>query len=907
MRFLNERKKIYGGTMNKIFKNHLSLCVYTTAVLFFVPNVDAQVQVAAVNDKAQNDENKFSCDENRAFYWCNDGKNHDISNKTYQKTDNNADETVAIQASQGGTKIKGDNITIKDASNNNGSDKGFWKYGIVADNGGFVEIEKGAIDFTNGAAVYTGAGAAVYLQEVSIIQKGGQEKNIGKHGKNSALEMPRSFGYLAFGLGSVKVTNVHGVSLHGDTNNLSIAGSTFVVEGDASYGIHFGEGEKAESQQYKNPQTKTQLYSFYEDDALFGSVPQTDLPMRGYVNLQASSFEVSKGIVIYSEKSGALIDVEQDSKMSGDLLLKGEDGSFVKVSADSSALIGGVRLDKNSTAEFRLRNGSKWTLTRSKNENLQDSSSMGVSSISLIHIIDSSIGFEKPNSSESGNYQTLRIGKGSGGVYEAQGNAHLYLNTYLNRGGRLDDQKTDRVLIHGDVSGKTIVHIRAVSGSPGGGTGVEGSNKGISIIQVSGKAEKASFQLDGGYVALENLPYKYVLRAYGPESELGKASAAQRLVEGGGEFWDFRLENGYIDSNNPFDQAPDSKLLPTLRPSSGLERFPEPVPKLRTESKVKAVVPQVPTYLILPNSMFHADLMDISNKNKQLEILRTTSSGMLEVHENPALYLRGYGGRYRYTSDFSAREYGYGGDLNYNGVEAGVLLRTIENAASVVSLGVIGSYGKLSLQPQNVDLGQKSSFDKWTGTAYGSMQHDSGFYVDGLLSYSFFKGDVLTSARGKTATLKGMPLSVSLIGGQTFATEYEGFVFDPQVQVVYQHLQFSKARDIDNFDIEMGKLDQWVARVGGRLVKIPREFEGMSSIAFYGKLYFSHGFGERQSVRFKDTFQLGGFGSSLEAGLGFNARLSGNFVLHADTIYQHKLTKAGFSGFSFSGGVRYSF
>ncbi|WP_208438269.1 autotransporter outer membrane beta-barrel domain-containing protein, partial [Bartonella taylorii] len=623
--------------MVKILKNHLSLCALTTVSIFFSHNVQIQASApdnkaqpaSVVNVVAQNDTSKFSCEENGAFCRYNDGKNHDISNKTYQKTDNNADETVAIQASKEGTKIKGNNITIKDASNNNGSDKNFWKYGVMADDGGFVEIEKGAIDFTNGTAVYTGADATVYLQGVSIIQKGSQEKNIGRHGKNSVLEMPRSFGRFAFALGSVKVTDAHGISLQGNENDLDIAGSTFVVEGDASYGIHFWEGEEAKDQQYKSSETKEKLYSFYDDDALFGSLPQTDLPMRGYVVLQASSFEVPKSIVIYSRKSGALIDVKQDSKMSGDLLLKGENDSFVKVSADSSALIGGVRLDKNSTAEFRLRNGSKWTLTRPKNQNLRDSGSMGVSSISLIHLIDSSIVFEKPNSSEAGNYQTLCIGKGSGVVYKAQGNAHLYLNTYLNRGGRLDDQKTDRVLIHGDVSGKTTVHIRAVSGSPGGGTGVEGSNKGISIIQVSGKAEKASFQLDGGYVALENLPYKYVLRAYGPGSELGKASAEQRLVEGGGEFWDFRLENGYIDSNNPSNQAPDSKPLPTPRPSPGLERFPGPAQKPHTELKVKAVVPQVPTYLLLPNSIFHAGLMDISNQNKQLEILRTTSSGML--------------------------------------------------------------------------------------------------------------------------------------------------------------------------------------------------------------------------------------------------------------------------------------
>ncbi|WP_441296295.1 hypothetical protein [Bartonella harrusi] len=60
-------------------------------------------------------------------------------------------------------------------------------------------------------------------------------------------------------------------------------------------------------------------------------------------------------------------------------------------------------------------------------------------------------------------------------------------------------------------------------------------------------------------------------------------------------------------------------------------------------------------------------------------------------------------------------------------------------------------------------------------------------------------------------------------------------------------------------------------------------------------------------MHFKDAFQLGAFGSSLETGLGLNARLSSKVALHADLVYQHKLTKAGFYGVSFSGGLRYRF
>ncbi len=61
------------------------------------------------------------------------------------------------------------------------------------------------------------------------------------------------------------------------------------------------------------------------------------------------------------------------------------------------------------------------------------------------------------------------------------------------------------------------------------------------------------------------------------------------------------------------------------------------------------------------------------------------------------------------------------------------------------------------------------------------MQHDTGFYIDVLFSYGLFKGDVLTQARGKTATLKETPLSASLIAGKSFMKGHKGVIFDPQV------------------------------------------------------------------------------------------------------------------------------
>ncbi len=61
---------------------------------------------------------------------------------------------------------------------------------------------------------------------------------------------------------------------------------------------------------------------------------------------------------------------------------------------------------------------------------------------------------------------------------------------------------------------------------------------------------------------------------------------------------------------------------------------------------------------------------------------------------------------------------------------------------------------------------------------YGSMQYDTGFYIDGLFSYGLFKGNVLTQARGKITTLKGTPLSALLIAGKSFMTGHKGVIFD---------------------------------------------------------------------------------------------------------------------------------
>ncbi|WP_246789968.1 autotransporter outer membrane beta-barrel domain-containing protein [Bartonella taylorii] len=839
---------------------------------------------------------------------------------------------IGLEAKSGG-KVKMDNgtvnarymaalagtgavVTLKNTQINVEGDSA--TAGLVS-KGGDITMESGTITMKKGVAVQSEEGGHVRLNKVSVIaKKEAREPDSANKSEHAAILLNNN-SVVEFTHGDV-VTDANALWIRdGDgnieqgssrrrrssdvrpsMNHANIEFSTIKVESDNSYGIYFdGAGRKAVDQQSQNKIPEKIVSGSSVEDSGTGSLvkrsavrPQEKAPVSitGAVTLKRTNFEVLKSIAIYGNNSGGRVSLKNGTNLTGDLLLKAENNSHMSVLVDNSSIMGGVRVDKTSYATLDLTNRSEWYLTRSAHKNLRAPDSECVDScISSVSLVNSDIHF-LPSQSEELEYQTLRIGKGKGIVYKAQGDVSIHFNARLNPNDPSDRQVSDRLVIHGDVEGKTVVSVRSVSGSVGENNGSDKTAHSVSVIQVYGKAEKDSFRLDSDYVALGNSPYKYTLRSYSPEMTSKQEHVQQKFMKDGGEFWNFRLENQYVKSES-FDANIISKADTISLP----------------RKVVRSVVPQVPTYLLLPNSVFHAGLMDISNQNKQLETLRTTSSGMVEVRENPALYLRGYGGSYRYASDLSALEYGYGGDLSYNGVEAGVLLKTIENADNAISFGVMGSYGKLSLQPQDVEQSQESAFDKWTATAYGSLQHETGLYVDGLLSYGLFKGDVVTLARGKTATLKGNPLSVSLTGGQTFVTGYEGFVFDPQVQVVYQHLQFSKARDIDNFDIELGKLDQWVARVGGRLSKVPTGSEGVNAVAFYGKLYFAHGFGGNKSVHFKDAFQLGAFGSSLEAGLGFNAKLSSQFSLHGDVVYQHKLNKAGFSGTSFSGGIRYQF
>src|SRR5215813_1370412 len=76
-----------------------------------------------------------------------------------------------------------------------------------------------------------------------------------------------------------------------------------------------------------------------------------------------------------------------------------------------------------------------------------------------------------------------------------------------------------------------------------------------------------------------------------------------------------------------------------------------------------------------------------------------------------------------------------------------------------------------------------------------------------------------TAARGQTTGFNGTSFAASLEGGYPFALDFWGASAEPQVQLIYQSLDFGQRTDIDGIHVALGNPNQGIARVGVRLFK----------------------------------------------------------------------------------------
>ncbi|QEE09671.1 autotransporter outer membrane beta-barrel domain-containing protein [Bartonella kosoyi] len=621
--------------------------------------------------------------------------------------------------------------------------------------------------------------------------------------------------------------------------------------------------------------------------------------------------------------------------------------SFV-LTADNSIMEGRARTLEVNTTVFNLNNNSKWYLNVSRYDINRDSGPLSyelydikqraLSTVSVLNLRNSSIVFNAPHVLAKGQYQTLSVGRTievpnsqanrdstRETVYNATGNARIYFNTEWSDGLEKGQQKTDRLLVHGDVSGTTTINFNGLSkGEPSeADASIPANMRGLSLIQVSGKADKNSFKLANGYVTMGALPYKYVLNAYGPTSSLGKAERAQShlgevsqqskekdsktdttpVVLGG---MVLGIENN-IKSESTSSSEQAESIQSHLRENQNFWDFRLQSATLDDEGRIRALVPQVASYLVMPTALFSAGLADVNNQNTLLNTMQETSFET-KNHKNKGILFSAYGNKVTLSSHRTPLQYGYGADIHYAALQAGITLAALEDQNMTTNFGLLGTYGKLAFTPKGMEGADKSTLDKWSLTAYSGLRHNNGTYVHALFSYGMLKGNITTALIGKTAELTSADtFSASATIGQKFETSTKGLVFEPQAQVIYQRLMIDTFSDVDGFDVNMGNPHQWLVRIGGRLMQTTVPTENSSILSFYGKLNIVKAFSNNATIQIGESFHLDAMGASLEGGLGVNAQLSQNIALHADVHYQQKLQKTGISGTSFSGGIRYQF
>jgi len=663
-----------------------------------------------------------------------------------------------------------------------------------------------------------------------------------------------------------------GISAWGEGARVDVSGSTMRVEN--GFGIELTNGARVNLD-------RSQLRASGSATAHGLKLTETDMDER---LTPANRVTLKNGSVVQAPDASAVwvegrAENQLDatgSRLSGDRLVtvdgyqtwSGSAGSKLTFDARNSQLVGGADVHERSRLTLTLQDRSDWEIR-------PDAAGKTRSEVTLLSLQDSDIRF---NANDTGLYQRLVVGHGDTGgktgVYQALGgNARISLNTFLNDGGALANQHTDRLVILGDASGSTWLHVNPVAGSPGAETGDTASD-GISLAQVYGQATGQTFKLAGEYVAVG--PYQYRLQSFDPdESDPGQRDPQASST---GKFWDYRLLGSMSQSGFGDSSTPD-------------------------------VVPQLPSYLAAPTAIFQARLLDIDTWHRRLGDARHAGGVSAKKVEGGAqpdrhdVYLRTYGGDYDYRSQSGASS--YASKTRYHAVQAGGNVINQSRDDATWRVGAAVSAGDLTFRPQGIDGNRKTRLKSWAVSPTTTWQHGDGGYVDALVAAGGFKGDVSTRQRGKTATLKGKSAAASVEAGVPF--NVGDFTVLPQAQAVYQHLKFDRTRDVDGIDVNLGTHKQVTLRSGGEIRKALQTRAG-HAIQVYGKVHVAHTVNDSKKVDLSGDFRTGKTGTVLETGMGVDAALAkGRGVLYADLTRQSRIGRAGHNGWSANAGVRVRF
>ena len=546
----------------------------------------------------------------------------------------------------------------------------------------------------------------------------------------------------------------------------------------------------------------------------------------------------------------------------GDIAWSNDKGERQSSGALVDALLDRGSQWKGSTTivdALSLTNGSAWTLTDS-------------SRVNTLQLNDSIIAFETPNES---TYKTLNIGgdlAGTGGT--------IALNTYMDEGGALGNQHTDRVLIQGDVATTGTTYLSVTPQGNGALTdtnqnGKVDANEGISLVQVGGSSRADAFALRGGYVAAG--PWQYTLHAFGP----GETDPDQSLLPSG-TTWDYRLGNKYVEEPGKPGPGPDP----------GDER--------------PAVIPQLPSYVVAPTALMNYGQQVTNTLHQRLGEIRNVPP---DDGVRGEVFARLMAGQHRYASDRSFSDYGYDFDQQINALQLGGSLLGWTGDRSSLRTGWAADKGTTRVTPHAADGNSRTKYDAHGVSAWMTWQQDNGLYVDGVVGGETYRGKVGTDARGESvATIRAHGWTASVEAGYPFEVA-KGWSVEPQAQLQYQSLRFQDINDVDGTLTRIAPIGQTTARIGARIVKTDD-----AKLAPYARVDLMRSVGKRPKIttsseawNASQAFDGGRIGTGYRVGAGLSSQLTRNLALYGEGNYQHGIGSSGFSGWSANMGIRVNF
>ena len=228
-----------------------------------------------------------------------------------------------------------------------------------------------------------------------------------------------------------------------------------------------------------------------------------------------------------------------------------------------------------------------------------------------------------------------------------------------------------------------------------------------------------------------------------------------------------------------------------------------------------------------------------------------------------------------------------------------------DDTDGTLRVGLAGILGRLWFEPSAPDGPSKGRFNREILAGTVTWQSRAGWYVDGIIAGGMFDGQFTTPTRGETTGMNGTSFDASVEAGYPFPLG-EGIAIEPQVQFVYQHLDFARRTDIDGIDVDLGSPNQGVFRGGARLTKLFASEDG-TLVTPYLKANLLQGIGGGDSVQLSNvSFGTGHFGTALQVGAGVTGTLTRNLSVYGDVAWQHQVSSGGFRGWALNGGLRYA-